>query len=186
MFSTPGPITPISSLPHTYSFTAPLFPEHLQLLLNLSVRTAVLLRLSEDESISLLHSQLFTPSGAKIFLALLQTYPKHCEFTHLFACLDLPQPEAKPLYSRKRRTDWELAIRPVRRAIAALAPLLPGFGLQTISLRNKGYLLAFDANTFPVFSPASEIIQVKDEADIPCDARRPLQRKLSEQAKHIL
>lgn len=178
MFSTPAP-EPLASA-HTYSFATPLFPDHIQLLLDLSTRTAVLLYVGKGESVLLLRSQQLTFSGAKVLLAILQAYPKHCDFEKLFACLDLPQPRIETMYGNGHGTDWELAIRPVRRAIATLTPILPAFGLQMISLRNKGYLLTVYADTLPA------VIRVEGETAIPFDVSRLLQQKLPEQGADVV
>jgi len=152
------------ALAQTYCFADPLFPDRIWLLLDLSARTAVLLRLGEGESVSLLRSRQLTPSGAKVFLALLQAYPQHCEFARLFASLDLPQPEKETMYGEKHGADWEIAVRPVRRAIATLAPMLAAFGLQLLSLRNRGYLLALDAKA---------LLALASEQPIPAGSKGP-------------
>lgn len=156
---------PKNASAQTYCFADPLFPDHIQLLLDLSARTVVLLHLGEGESVSLLRSQSLTPSGAKVLLALLQAYPKHCGFERLFACLDLPQPEEEGMYGGGHGTDWEMVVRPIRRAIATLPPVLAAFGLQLHSLRNKGYLLAPDAEALLATTSDLPVLQEKREND---------------------
>lgn len=167
----PGPLS--FSLPHTYAFAAPLFPEHIRLFLDLSTRTVVLLRFGKGESVLLLRSQKLTPSGIIIFLALLQAYPKHCTFEKLFACLDLPQPLMGMTHGSKHGANWELVVRPVRRAIAVLTPVLPAFGLQTTSLRNKGYLLVLDREAFAAFFSEHAIIQTESEIALYANMETP-------------
>ncbi len=135
----------------TACFADSLFPDHIQLLLDFSTRTAVLLRSDEGGAVSLLHSQQLTPSGFNVFLALLQAYPRPCLFTTLFACLALPQPKVTPevLPFNGRDPDWVIAVRPLRRVVSTLTPMVSAFGLQVISLRNKGYLLALDIHAWP-------------------------------------
>ena len=89
---------PSASAP-IYSFAAPLFPDQVQLLLNLSDGTAVLLSVGEGEAV-MLRSQRLTVSGAHVFLALLRAYPQYCPFKTLFASLNLPQPEEASGFNR--------------------------------------------------------------------------------------
>lgn len=159
-FFTPTSLPSSSGLTHTHIFASPLYPAHVQLLLDFNARTAVLLRMGEGESLSLLHSQLFTSTGMRVFLALLQAYPQHCEFEHLFTCLDLPQPA--PGDGQRHGSEWEMTIRPVRRVIAALSSLLPAFGLHIVSLRNRGYLLVLDAEAFSAMSSERPALPAKD------------------------
>jgi hypothetical protein len=159
-----------------YCFAGPLFPDHIQLLLDLSAHTAILVRLCEGGAVSLLRSRLLTPSGAKVFLALLQAYPKYCEFASLFACLDLPQLEEERVFGG-HGTDWEMLVRPVRRAIASLTPALSAFGLQLHSLRNKGYLLVLDEEALFALSSEQTVPQTESRVSASCRPDVPTRRK---------
>lgn len=128
--------------PHpTAVFAFPeLFPADIRLLLDIETHTAIFLSLQEGETLPRFRSVPLTPASATIFLALLQAYPFHCSHQSLYRSL-YPSPEC---------TDddawWEqikdLALPLIRRALKTLAPALKTCGLQAISLRGLGYLLA--------------------------------------------
>ena len=112
-----------------------IFPERTQVLLDLRSSTAILLNQESEGPTPLLHFCQLTPSAARVFLALLEAYPQHCPYQTLFsalypAALDGPPPV------------WEHYVRPIRRALRHLAPVLRAFGLEVVALRGRGYLLA--------------------------------------------
>src|SRR5260370_39841714 len=86
-FSPERPTTRQSdSLAHVFVFPE-LFAAHTLLLLDREAHTALLLSLEEGEKIPSLRSFPLTPSAARVFLALLQAYPRHCAHRALFAAL---------------------------------------------------------------------------------------------------
>lgn len=110
-----------------------ILPERTRVFLDLHSRTAILLNLDNGEPAPLLHSFQLTPSAARVFLALLQAYPQHCSYQTLLA-VPASQGEPSPV--------WEQHVRPIRRALVVLSPVLRAFGLDVIALRGHGYLLA--------------------------------------------
>lgn len=118
-----------------------------RLLLDVYTRTVMLLRL-EGGNAPLLYSCQLTPSAARIFLALLQAYPQYCPYQDLFATLYPASQEAPSCLCDQA---WDL--RPIRRALVTLAPVLRAFGLEAVSLRGRGYVLApaapFSKTSFP-------------------------------------
>ena len=129
-------LSPLPSQQATWVFALPeILPEHTRLLLDSHARTAILLHLDEKEPIPSVHSFPLTPSAARIFLALLQAYPQYCPYHTLFAAL-YPASLGEP------SSVWEHTVRPIRRALVALAPVMRAFGLEVIALRGHGYLLA--------------------------------------------
>ncbi|HEU5383835.1 MAG TPA: hypothetical protein VFV38_51200 [Ktedonobacteraceae bacterium] len=111
-----------------------ILPEQTQILLDTHARTAILLKLETEKSTPLLRTFQLTPSAARIFQALLQAYPQYCPYQTLLSALYPGSQEAfAPV--------WEQRVRPIRRALMALAPVLQSFGLGVVSLRGHGYLL---------------------------------------------
>jgi hypothetical protein len=120
-------------------FTLPgILPEQIHFLLDQEARMAMLLSVDDIQSVPSLCSFQLTPSSTRVLLSLLQAYPGHCSHQELFdALFPLPQQD-----KYERAWDKNLAIRPIRRALAALTPALHAFSLQAISLRGRGYVLA--------------------------------------------
>ncbi|HEU5378023.1 MAG TPA: helix-turn-helix domain-containing protein [Ktedonobacteraceae bacterium] len=112
-----------------------ILPERVRVVLDVNSRMALLLDLDGEETAPLLHSSQLTPSAARVFLALLQAYPQHCSYQALLAVLYPSSPEGSS-------SAWDRHVRPIRRALVALAPVLRAFGLEVVSLRGHGYLLA--------------------------------------------
>ncbi len=83
----------------------------------------------------ILAQQHFSPNGMRVLVPLLQSYPHYCPYEVLLASLfSLSLDEA-----RKQLQDfWDIAIRPVRRAISSLIAGLRALGLQVRSLRGAG------------------------------------------------
>ncbi|HEU5379291.1 MAG TPA: hypothetical protein VFV38_28040 [Ktedonobacteraceae bacterium] len=112
-----------------------ILPERVRVVLDVNSRMALLLNLDGEETTPLLHSFQLTPSAARVFLALLQAYPQHCSYQALLAVLYPSSPESPS-------SVWDHYVRPIRRALVALAPVLRAFGLEVVALRGRGYLLA--------------------------------------------
>lgn len=131
-----------SAYPDSSVFLFPLpemLPQNVRLLLHVETNTALLLRIEEGEVTSCHGLFHLPPSATRIFLCLLQAYPEACSYHALFLTL-------YPL-SQKHHTEqvWErehdLALRPIRRALASLSPVLRCFSLHVASLRGWGYVL---------------------------------------------
>ena len=115
-----------------------LLPANQTLVLNLSIRTAILLASSPEGEAQALSQQRFTPNGMRILLPLLEAYPRYCPYDVLVASLFSLTPEQ----ARKLLQDsWEVAMRPVRRAISGIMDGLHALGLSVRSLRKAGYVL---------------------------------------------
>jgi hypothetical protein len=80
-----------------------------------------------------------TPSAEQVFLSLLQAYPRYCSHRSLFLAL-FPETASNDEHTWLQEKD--LAIPLVRRALKSLLPTLRACGLQAISLRGRGYMLA--------------------------------------------
>ncbi|HEU5374834.1 MAG TPA: hypothetical protein VFV38_05305 [Ktedonobacteraceae bacterium] len=120
----------VFALPH-------LLPEHTHLLLDVPTRTLMVLHQREGVATPSLTARALTPSATRVVLALLQTAPHPCSYQTLFTAL---YPDALP----PEQPAWlqEPSIRPIRRALATLAPALHAFGLAVVALRGHGYQLA--------------------------------------------
>lgn len=117
-----------------------LFSTSMQLRLDVETHTALFVSLQGGEAFPQVRSVPLTPASARLFLALLQAYPWHCSHQSLYLAL-YPSPE------RVDDADWweqvkDLALPMIRRALKKLAPALRTGGVQVISLRGQGYLLA--------------------------------------------
>ena len=114
-----------------------LLPPQTCLLLDLRTSTALLLHLDAAGTTPLVCAYRLKPSAARVFLALLQVYPRCCEYPHLFTMLYATVDEV-------HRPTWDpvIGLRPIRRALFALAPALRFFGLETVAMRKRGYVLA--------------------------------------------
>jgi hypothetical protein len=116
-----------------------LLPASVRLLLDVQTSTALLFRLEGTEVAPFPHSFPLTPSSARVLFALLEAYPRYCSYRSLFALLyPLPSEQEEP----GRWWQQELAVRPIRRALVTLLPLLRFLDLQVVSLRGQGYVLA--------------------------------------------
>lgn len=114
------------------------------LVLNLSMRTATLFFAPLDGEAQVLSLQRFTPNGMRVLLPLLKAYPRYCPYDVLVASLfSLTLAQARQLL----QDSWEVAMRPVRRAISGIIDGLHALGLSVRSLRKAGYVL--EALTLP-------------------------------------
>ena len=104
----PGEAARVFALPE-------ILPERVRVVLDVNSRMALLLNLDGEETAPLLHSFQLTPSAARVFLALLQAYPQHCSYQALLAVLYPSSPESPS-------SAWDHHVRPIRRALVALAP----------------------------------------------------------------
>lgn len=117
-------------------FTLPgILPEQTWIQLDAHARMVMLLSLDSGKAAPVLHAFPLTPSAARVFLALLRAYPQHCPYQTLLSAL---YPASQDEYEPR----WEHRVRPIRRALAALAPVLQTFGLDAVALRGRGYVLA--------------------------------------------
>src|SRR5258708_6454846 len=138
LISSPTPESTASSAQVLFDH-AEILPVGRRLLLDLETRTAILLSLAEGESSCLFRTFLLPPTAAPIFLVLLQTYPHHCTHRALFHAL---YPQTGSMDEQEWDQKKDLAIPLIRRALKALLPTLRGCGLQAVSLRGQGYVLA--------------------------------------------
>jgi hypothetical protein len=123
-----------------------LLPADQTLVLNLSMRTATLFSAPADGEAQVLSQQRFTPNGIRVLLPLLEAYPRYCPYDVLVASLlSLTLAQARQML----RDSWEVAMRPVRRAISGIMDGLHALGLSVRSLRKAGYVL--EALTRPHF-----------------------------------
>ena len=125
---------------------AGLLPANQTLVLNLSMRTATLFSASPDGEAQVLSQQRFRPNGMRVLLPLLKAYPGFCTYDVLVASLlSLTLDQARQML----RDSWEVAMRPVRRAISGMMDGLHALGLSVRSLRKAGYVL--EALSLPHF-----------------------------------
>jgi hypothetical protein len=123
-----------------------LLPANQTLILNLSMRSATLFSASPDGEAQVLSQQRFTPNGMRVLLPLLRAYPRYCPYDALVASLlSLTLAQARQML----HDSWEMAMRPVRRAISGIMDGLHALGLSVRSLRKAGYVL--EALTLPHF-----------------------------------
>ncbi len=121
-----------------------LLPVNLTLVVNPSMRTAILLTSTAEGEAQVLSQQRFTPNGMRVLVPLLRAYPQHCPYEALIASLfSISFDQAR----QQLQGSWKVAIRPVRRAISSLLAGLRALGLQVRSVRGAGYLL--EALTIP-------------------------------------
>jgi len=126
-------VSPEARIRAAQVFTLPeILPAHTRIVLDVQARLALLLTLNEGEATPLVRSFQLTPSATRVFLALLQAYPQHCPYQTLVSVL-YPVALDTPV--------WEPSVRPIRRALRSLAPILRVFGLDVVALRGRGYLL---------------------------------------------
>ena len=115
-----------------------LLPANQTLVLNLSMRSVTLFSASPDGEAQMLSQQRFTPNGIRVLLPLLEAYPRYCPYDALVASLlSLTLAQARQMLHE----SWEVAMRPVRRAISGIIDGLHALGLSVRSLRKAGYVL---------------------------------------------
>ena len=108
------------------------------LVLNRAMRTVSLLTSTAEGEAQVLSQQRFTPNGMRVLLPLLRAYPGHCPYEVLMASLFSISPDQ----ARQQLEDsWEVAMRPVRRAIASLTDGLRALGIHVRALHRTGYVL---------------------------------------------
>ena len=123
-----------------------LLPANQTLVFNLSMRSATLFSASPDGEAQMLSQQRFTPNGMRVLLPLLKAYPRFCTYDVLVASLlSLTLEQAHQMLHE----SWEVAMRPVRRAISGIMDGLHALGLSVRSLRKAGYVL--EALSLPHF-----------------------------------
>lgn len=115
-----------------------LLPANQVLAVKPSLQTVTLLASTADEEPHILEQQHFSPNGMCVLVPLLEAYPHYCPYEVLLARLFSQTPEQA---RTQMRSDWNSAIRPVRRAMNSLVPGLRTFGLQVRSIRSAGYLI---------------------------------------------
>jgi hypothetical protein len=117
---------------------AGLLPLDQKLVINASIRTATLFSYTPDGEAQIVAQQQFSPNGMRVLLPLLQAYPRYCPYDVLAASLfSLSLSQARQLLHE----SWEMAMRPVRRAISGIMDGLHALGLSVRSLRKAGYVL---------------------------------------------
>ena len=123
-----------------------LLPANQTLVLNLSMRSATLFSTSPAGEAQVLSQQHFTPNGIRVLLPILKAYPSYCSYDALVASLlSLTLDQARQML----HDSWEVAMRPVRRAISGIMDGLHALGLSVRSLRKAGYVL--EAFSLPHF-----------------------------------
>ena len=111
-----------------------ILPDHCCLVLDLFHRSVTVLRFEEAVLASSHACFSLTPSAARVLACMLRASPASCSYQALFAAL-------YPLGSDAGGWEPTLGLRPIRRALRALAPVLRQLGLQVVALRGQGYLL---------------------------------------------
>lgn len=115
-----------------------LLPPERTLIVNLATRTAILLSQSPTEATYLVAQQHFSPNSMRVLLPLLTAYPHYCAYeTLLTGLFSISSDDARRLLL----DTWEVAIRPIRRAISNLVVSLRVFGLCIRNIRGAGYLI---------------------------------------------
>jgi biotin operon repressor len=117
---------------------SPLLPANHILVLNPSMHTATLLNSEGSGEVHIVQQQHFSPNGMGVLVPLLQAYPHYCPYEVLLASLfPLSLEECR----EQLREAWEMALRPVRRAMSSIMAGLRALGLQVRSIRGAGYLI---------------------------------------------
>ena len=108
------------------------------LVVNPATRTAMLFSQLPTQTIRLEAQQNLSPNSVYVLLPLLTAYPHYCPYdtilAHLFA---ISLEDARRLLL----DNWEVGIRPIRRAISTLSARLRVFGLCIRNIRGVGYLI---------------------------------------------
>lgn len=115
-----------------------LLPLHQILIIDPVMRTVSLLSQPPEEEAQILVQRHFSPNGMCVLVPLLQAYPHYCPYEVLLASL---YPQSLDEARRQLRENWDLMIRPIRRAIGSIVAGLRAFGLAVRSIRGVGYLL---------------------------------------------
>jgi len=117
---------------------SPLLPTNHILVLNPAMHTATLLDSGRSGEVHIVQQQHFSPNGMGVLVPLLQAYPHYCPYELLLASLfPLTLEECR----EQLREAWEMALRPVRRAMSSILPALRALGLRVRSIRGAGYLI---------------------------------------------
>jgi hypothetical protein len=115
-----------------------LLPPMHTLVVNPATRTAMLFSQSPAQTMRLVAQQLFSPNSVRVLLPLLAAYPHYCPYDTILARLfSISLEDARRLLL----DSWEVAIRPIRRAISTLSARLRIFGLCIRNIRGVGYLV---------------------------------------------
>jgi hypothetical protein len=115
-----------------------LLPANQTLVVNPATRTATLFSYPPDGKPEIIAQHHFSPNSMRVLVPLLQAYPHYCPYDVLLTSLSsLSLDEAR----RQMQDFWEIAIRPVRRAINSLKAGLRDFGFQVRSIWSAGYLV---------------------------------------------
>jgi hypothetical protein len=115
-----------------------LFPANQTLVVNPTKRTVILFSHTPGRKPQVVAQHQISPNGMRVLVPLLQAYPHYCPDDVLLASLgSMTLDEAR----RQMQDMWEIAIRPVRRAITGLKGGLRDFGLQVRSIWSAGYLV---------------------------------------------
>ena len=115
-----------------------LLPHGQTLIVNPATRTAFLWSQLPDETTHIVAQQHFSPNAMRALLPLLAAYPHYCAYEAILAQLFVVSvDEARQLLL----DTWEIAIRPIRRAIGSLVASLRVFGLRIRNIRGAGYLV---------------------------------------------
>jgi hypothetical protein len=159
-----SPTTQEPSLASLFLFVE-MLPADRRLLLDPGAHTAILFKGDGAWGDLQFHSFSLTPSAAQLFFTLLQAYPHYCSYHMLFCALYASTPRQDEL---GRIEDSTLMVLPVRRALKTLLPTLRSLGLQVISLRGQGYVLASVGDVARVEGKVQPQGETKDRGrDIP-------------------
>lgn len=116
-----------------------LLPPNYTLVLNPTMRAATLISSAAgDGSTTIVAQQHFSPNGMRVLVPLLEAYPHYCPYDELLARLSVISLEEA---RRQLRETWDIAIRPVRRAVGTLAAGLKALGLRVHNIHGLGYLI---------------------------------------------
>ena len=140
-----------AALPASVFLLPGILPADRRLLFDPETHTVLLLTVAGSDAVPMFQSFQVPPSASRVFFTLLQAFPQYCSHQTLFRSLYPQIPEED-----QQEWNWQqmLAVPLVRRALKALLPVLRGCGLQAISLRGQGYVLA--AITHPQVFPEQE------------------------------
>lgn len=133
------PISAHAALAASVFLLPGILPTDRKLLLDRETRTALLIAVEGSDAVPAVRSFLLTPSSTTVFFALLQAYPQYCSYQSLFRARS-----ASTAAQNQQSWNWDkaFAVPPIRRALKTLLPTLRSLGLQVVSLRGQGYVLA--------------------------------------------
>ncbi|HET8846723.1 MAG TPA: hypothetical protein VFN35_34995 [Ktedonobacteraceae bacterium] len=103
------------------------------------VETRTVLLLTSEDANTVFRTFLLPPTGAPLFLTLLQHYPHPCSHRELFTAL---YPHSRSMNEQAWNQERGRALPQIRRALKSLLPVLRGCELQALALRGQGYVLA--------------------------------------------